>query len=97
MVELLTVMSFTSIGIVIIAWGKEEEEKGKGAEEEKGDAEEEVAGSSSWMGAMIGMSRNTAGEWKRCVLFDHIFTTDRIHKSVPGLDRASGGQVLFVL
>ena len=46
----------------------------------------EMAGSSSWMGAMIGMSRNTAGEWKRCVMFDHIFSTDRIHKSVPGLD-----------
>ena len=29
------------------------------------------------------------------MLFDHIFTTDRIHKSVPGLDRASGGQVLY--
>ena len=49
MVVLLTVLSFTSIGIVIIAWGKEEEEKGKGAEEEKGDAED-------WGGRVIKLN-----------------------------------------
>ena len=55
-------------------------------EEEKGDA-------GDWGGRVIKlngccgrMSRNKVGKWRRCVWFNHLFSTDRIHKSVPGLD-----------